>query len=145
MTYAGAVSRLAAYLVDVAVLSVAFWGGSGLVAFLVEVVVGYDLDVQGDRGLAGGLLTVWWFTYFAVSWATGGQTPGMALLGLRVVRPDGGRVSILAAVVRTLVFSLSVAFIGLGFLGIVFQRQRRALHDLVAGTAVTYASITRNG
>jgi uncharacterized RDD family membrane protein YckC len=35
-------------------------------------------------------------------------------------------------------FPLSVALFGLGFLGILFHTQRRALHDLIAGTAVVY-------
>jgi uncharacterized RDD family membrane protein YckC len=60
----------------------------------------------------------------------------MALLGLRVVRPDRTPVSLAAAVVRALAFPLSGAVVGLGFL---FQAQRRALHDLIAGTAVIYS------
>jgi uncharacterized RDD family membrane protein YckC len=41
--------------------------------------------------------------------------------------------------VRSLVFPLSFLLLGLGFLGILVQRERRALHDLIAGTAVIYA------
>ncbi len=44
-----------------------------------------------------------------------------------------------AACVRALVFPLSFLFFGLGFLGILVQREHRALHDLLAGTAVVYA------
>ena len=40
---------------------------------------------------------------------------------------------------RALVFPLSFLFFGLGFVGIVVQRERRALHDLIAGCAVIYA------
>lgn len=65
----------------------------------------------------------------------------MALLGLRVVRPDGTKASVTSAAVRALTFPLSVALFGLGFLGILFHTQRRALHDLIAGTAVVYSPI----
>jgi hypothetical protein len=41
--------------------------------------------------------------------------------------------------VRTLAFPLSFLLCGLGFTGIFLQRNRRALHDLIAGTAVVYA------
>jgi uncharacterized RDD family membrane protein YckC len=41
--------------------------------------------------------------------------------------------------VRTLAFPLSFLLLGLGFLGILFGRDRRALHDVIAGTAVVYA------
>jgi hypothetical protein len=42
-------------------------------------------------------------------------------------------------VIRTLAFPLSFLLLGLGFTGILFQRDRRALHDMIAGTAVVYA------
>jgi AcrR family transcriptional regulator len=37
------------------------------------------------------------------------------------------------------VFPLSFLLFGLGFLGILVQREHRALHDLIAGSAVVYA------
>ena len=63
----------------------------------------------------------------------------MAVLGLRVVRADGDGLDPWRGVVRALVFPLSFLFFGLGFLGILVQREHRALHDLIAGTAVVYA------
>jgi uncharacterized RDD family membrane protein YckC len=63
----------------------------------------------------------------------------MALLGVRVVRSDGSVLRGGRAVVRTLVLPLSFVFCGLGFTPILFQKDRRALHDLIAGTAVIYA------
>jgi uncharacterized RDD family membrane protein YckC len=135
--YAGAVSRLAAYVVDHVAVSVLFSIGAAVAAFLTELITGRELDLSGSAP-AGAALTAWWFAYFSVSWATTGTTLGMALLGVRVVRPDGTSVGAGRAVLRTLAFPLSVALLGLGFLGIVFHRQRRALHDLIAGTAVVY-------
>jgi uncharacterized RDD family membrane protein YckC len=41
--------------------------------------------------------------------------------------------------VRTLAFPLSFLLLGLGFAGILLGRDRRALHDSIAGTAVVYA------
>jgi uncharacterized RDD family membrane protein YckC len=43
------------------------------------------------------------------------------------------------AVVPTLAFPLSFLLFGLGFLGIVLGGKRRALHDVIAGTAVVYS------
>jgi uncharacterized RDD family membrane protein YckC len=137
--YAGAVSRLAAYVLDVVVLSALVAGGSAVTAFLVTVITGRELHLSSDRDLAGVGLALGWFAYFAGSWAVTGRTPGMAVLGLRVVRPDGQPASVASAVLRALAFPLSVALFGLGFLGILFQPQRRALHDLIAGTAIVYA------
>ena len=136
--YAGAVSRLAAYVTDVMAIAASFTIGAASVAFLTRVVTGLQLDLRGDRDLAGIGLVLWWFTYFVVSWSSVGATPGMALLGLRVVRRDGSPVRVGRAVVRALVLSLNAALFGLGFLLILVQRQRRALHDLVAGTVVVH-------
>jgi hypothetical protein len=74
-----------------------------------------------------------------LSWAAAGRTPGMALLGLRVVRADGGELDPWRGVLRALVFPLSILLCGLGFVGILVQREHRALHDLLAGTAVVYS------
>ena len=63
----------------------------------------------------------------------------MALFGVRVVRDDGAGASGREAVVRTLAFPLSFLFLGLGFAGILLGDRRRALHDVIAGTAVIYS------
>jgi uncharacterized RDD family membrane protein YckC len=63
----------------------------------------------------------------------------MALLGVRVVRADGAIIDPWRGVLRALVFPLSFLLFGLGFLGILVQREHRALQDLIAGTAVIYS------
>ena len=68
-----------------------------------------------------------------------GRTFGMAVLGIRVIRVDGSDLGPRRAVVRALMFPLSFLLCGLGFFGILVQREHRALHDLIAGTAVIYA------
>src|SRR5215472_12166160 len=63
----------------------------------------------------------------------------MALLGVVVVRADGTRLHAWQGWVRSLTFPLGFLTLGLGFLGILVQREHRALYDLIAGTAVVYA------
>src|ERR1700685_2681584 len=63
----------------------------------------------------------------------------MALLGVKGVAADGTQAGPRRAVIRTLAFPLSFLLLGLGFTGILFQRDRRALQDMIAGTAVVYA------
>jgi hypothetical protein len=81
----------------------------------------------------------WELLYFAYSWSVGGKTFGMAVLGIEVVRSDGADLDPRRAVIRTLALPLSFLLCGLGFAGILFQREHRALHDLIAGTAVVYS------
>jgi uncharacterized RDD family membrane protein YckC len=63
----------------------------------------------------------------------------MAVLGIRVVRMDGTPIGWRQAVVRTLALPLSFLVLGLGFLGILTNRDRYALHDRIARTAVVYS------
>ena len=82
---------------------------------------------------------VWVFVYFAYSWAASGRTAGMARFGVRVVTDDSTDASGRRAVVRTLALPLSFLFLGPGFAGILLGGRRRALHDVIAGTAVIYS------
>jgi uncharacterized RDD family membrane protein YckC len=82
---------------------------------------------------------VWEFIYFGYSWAVSGKSFGMAVLGICVVGADGTAVHPRQGIVRSLVFPLSFLLFGLGFVCILVQREHRALHDLIAGTAVVYA------
>jgi uncharacterized RDD family membrane protein YckC len=63
----------------------------------------------------------------------------MAVLGVRVVQADGAPLEWRHAVVRVLALPLSIVFFGLGMLLILLRRDRRALHDLIARTAVVYS------
>ena len=137
--YAGAVSRFAAYAIDLAVSTGAFWVTLEAISFGVQVVTGHGVSWNRSSGVVAGVFVAWQFLYFGYSWATAGRTVGMGVLGVRVVRTDGAVLEPRRAVVRALVFPLSFLFCGLGLLGIVVQRENRALHDWIAGTAVVYA------
>jgi uncharacterized RDD family membrane protein YckC len=137
--YAGGVSRLAAFAADVG----ASWGlftlGAAALGFAVQLVSGSNFSLTQYQVASLIVLVVWEFLYFAYQWTLGGKTIGMALLGIRVVRTDGSAIGARQAVVRTLTLPLSFLLFGLGFLGILTNRDRHALHDRLAGTAVVYS------
>ena len=65
-------------------------------------------------------------------------TLGARLLGLWVITPDGGRIGVGRAVLRSACEICSLVLtLGVGHLLCVFTPDRRALHDVLAGTAVT--------
>lgn len=138
--YAGAASRFAAYAVDVIVSWTAYTLGLAGISFAIMIVTGRSVSWHPSATIAVGVVfAVWELTYFGYCWAAAGRTPGMALLGLRVVRADGADLDPWRGVLRALVFPLSIILFGLGFVGILTQREHRALHDLLAGTAVIYS------
>jgi uncharacterized RDD family membrane protein YckC len=138
--YAGAASRFAAYAVDVILSWGAFTLGLAGVTFAIRIITGRSVSWHLGGSVAVGVVFVMWeLTYFGYCWAAAGRTPGMALLGLRVVRTDGADLDPWRGVLRAVLFPLSVLLCGLGFVGILVQREHRALHDLLAGTAVIYS------
>jgi uncharacterized RDD family membrane protein YckC len=100
--------------------------GSGFMEFLEDEPLGLSLFI-------GILSFVLYFTFFT-NW--GGQTPGKMLMRVRVVAADLEEVSLARSLSRTLCYFASYLFFGLGFLIAAFNRDKRALHDLVAGTRV---------
>jgi uncharacterized RDD family membrane protein YckC len=74
--------------------------------------------------------------YFVLSWTYGGQTLGGRAWNLRVRGRDGAPLSFGKSVLRFLVACASWLALGLGFLWILFEPQRRAWHDLAAGSQV---------
>jgi uncharacterized RDD family membrane protein YckC len=137
--YAGSVSRLAAYLIDLVVSTGLFSLALAAISYVVKIVSGQEVSWhRGDIGVTI-VYVLWEFFYFGYSWAMSGRTLGMAVLGIKVVQADGQLIRPRQGVVRSLVFPLSFLLLGLGFLGILVQRERRALHDLIAGTAVVYS------
>jgi uncharacterized RDD family membrane protein YckC len=137
--YAGSVSRLLAFVIDATVSAGLFALGLAATSFAVQVVTGHSVTWSRSDIVVAVIFAGWQFFYFGYSWAASGKTFGMALLGVRVVRADGAIVDPWRGAVRAIVFPLSFLFFGLGFLGILVQREHRALHDLIAGTAVVYA------
>lgn len=125
-----------------------------VVAFLVDLGIGWALlwasMATMGLGTGGEVLAIdrvawlWWgwllaaallaLLYFPWFEATHGQTPGKMLVGLHVVRPDGGRVSWKEAVIRRL--PLFFEFFLLDALFAPFTERKQRAFDIVAGTVV---------
>ena len=72
-----------------------------------------------------------------VLWAVWGTSPGKQALHLRIVDADTGEpMTVRQAGLRTLGYLLSFATCGAGFLWVLFNQRKQALHDRIANTAV---------
>jgi uncharacterized RDD family membrane protein YckC len=149
--FAGPGARLVAYIVDGFILGL----GIGVVSIVFAAVVAgafvgaASTDTSGGTsGAAAGaaiggsllyvlIILLLSLAYFPWFWARGGQTPGMKMLHIRIVRDhDGGPISGGAAILRLVGFWVSSAVFYLGFIWIFIDRRRRGWHDLIAGTVV---------
>jgi len=133
------VTRLVAFAADIG----ASWGIFTLalagLGFAINLVTGKQVNLTSRQILALIAIIIWEFVYFAYQWALGGKTIGMALLGIRVVATDGDPITPKQAVIRTVTLPLSFLLFGLGFLGILLNKDRHALHDRLAKTVVVYS------
>ena len=136
--YAGFASRFIAFVFN-CVLSIALFEITlAAISFAASVLAGTSIHWSRANLWVIIAFFAWEFFYYAYCWTASGKTPGMQLLGVQVVGRDGSRVGTRRGLVRTLAFPLSFLLLGLGFVGILLGRDRRALHDSIADTAVVY-------
>jgi peptide/nickel transport system permease protein len=77
-----------------------------------------------------------WAAYFILFWSRSGQTPGMKLFNIRVLREDGSRLSVGRATLRLAGFAVGGAVVFLGLIWAFFNPRKQGWHDQLAGTLV---------
>jgi uncharacterized RDD family membrane protein YckC len=93
----------------------------------------------GPEGVMPATFAVWLlgFLYWPLMHASGWQaTLGKAMVGLKVARFDGERISILRSLWRELAKIFSAAVLMLGYLMAAVLPRKQGLHDLMAATYV---------
>ena len=111
--------RFGAVLVDAVILTV--------VNFVLTAIIG---STAVFLGLAVGIV------YTIGFWTASGATPGKMVFGLRVVTVDGDPIGLDKAIIRYIGLWVNVLTLGIGYLFIAFRKDKRGLHDLIAGTVV---------
>jgi uncharacterized RDD family membrane protein YckC len=134
--------RVVAVIIDTAVMLVA----QAVLYAVASIVFGgrSSIAIRGAAQVFGALLIAVYSVLFHWRW---GQTLGKMAVDIRVVtcRPtptspgwltDRGPLTFGCAVLRQLASLLSSAILGVGYLMAGLRRDKRALHDLIAGTRV---------
>lgn len=151
--FAGHGPRLVAYIVDslivlfvflvlLFVFGTALFAGTGLSSLTPADLRDGELP-PGAAAAFGGFAAVFLivlvvaFAYFPFFLRRSGQTPGMKLFGLYVVRDaDGGRISVGQAILRLIGLWISALPFFLGYVWVFIDARRRGWHDLIAGTVM---------
>jgi uncharacterized RDD family membrane protein YckC len=126
--------RLAALFYDLLVL-VALWM---FAAALVLLAFGSNVDVAHQPTLyhlvLQGVLLALSALYFTFSWSKGGQTIGMRAWRVRLVDETGNSPRPRRSLLRFALALISLLGAGFGFVWCLFDADRRAWHDVRAGT-----------
>lgn len=139
--WGGFYRRACALFIDLSVLS--------LLSFVLFyfTYVGYSVGLAAHHQVLSEenldvflfFLLLGWFSlgagYFVLFHGMAGQTIGKWLLGLKVVGVNQEPITYGRALTRCVGILLS-AFLGLGFLWVLFNREKRGWHDLLARTWV---------
>jgi uncharacterized RDD family membrane protein YckC len=145
--YAGFVSRVIAFMIDVFIILIV----NALLNFTIRMLFGFfgldNLKIVSDFSvsrLADGLALLFPFilqaVYFIGGWAIFGRTIGMSLAGIRVEethRP--GDVTFTRAILRYAGMYLSILALGLGILWVLIDRKHQGWHDKLGNTLVVYS------
>ncbi len=128
---AGFSIRLVAWLIDAMILAVthlaiiAVWPG-------IPEYFGSDSIIHWIDALLI-ILTALYYTISVSVWQT---TVGKRAVSMYVLRPDGDKVTPLRAFARYFASVISFLLLGLGYLVIAFNPQKRAMHDVICDTVV---------
>ena len=137
--YAGLVTRLAALGIDISLVALAAAGTRLLPPAIWREVI--DRSPPDWLTTASGAVAValpW--LYFTGSWWLANQTVGDLIVGIAVVRPDGGELSLIHAAIRAAIGLLLAPLWMVGMVAILWDDKRRAWHDKIFRTEVRYAT-----
>ena len=136
--YAGPVSRTLAYGLD-ALIVVVVVTGAAVVSGMIASVIGAQARDLARAAVPAYLvvLPAAFAAYNALFWTLAGRTPGMALLGLRVVAVRGWPAFWLSTLLRAAV----LAYFPIGAAWALVDRRHQAVHDKLAGTTVVRVTL----
>jgi uncharacterized RDD family membrane protein YckC len=117
--------------------------GTRLVAIFVDgiilsMITGLIFGTTGDGAwLITFVMTLAYNWFFWTQWQ--GQTPGKRLVGIRIIKTDGSRITSTDALIRATGYYVNTMFLSIGWLWALFDEQKRGWHDMFAGTIVVKA------
>jgi len=126
--------RYGAWMFDFLITLIAIMGFTfAVTAASRRSVVGSNTDLS----IVAGLTLLLFVLNFVVMAGIGGQTAGMRILGIFIVRVDGKPFTMKQAAVRHLIgYPLSMALFSLGFLWMLWDPRQQGWHDKLARTIV---------
>jgi uncharacterized RDD family membrane protein YckC len=125
--------RLAAHLIDLLALSLLLFGL--VVVWTVTTGENFDPSRRDARqGETLGMLLAG--LYFVLFWRLAGASPGKRIMGLRLIGLDGAAPRLGRSITRYFSMTLLGSLFGMTWWPVLVRPDRRAIHDLVAGTQV---------
>lgn len=134
--FAGFWTRFWAYVIDLLIVS----SISGI--FIKPVFRVLDIKISNPSFLLFSpykvTILILFLAYFALMTKFAGQTVGKMILGIKVVRQDGGKLNWSTILFREVIGRFISKLLTIPYLLVIFMPKKEALHDLFADTYVVH-------
>ena len=110
--------------------------GVGIVSSIIAGLINSSADpFDASRSSVQTLIGILYFCYF---WSAqgGGQTLGMRVLNIKVVRTDGSQLTVMQAAIRYVGLIVASIPFCIGLIWVAFDENKQGWHDKIAGTYV---------
>ena len=139
VVYAGFFTRMTAYLIDLVIVG-------ALHLFIRGPLMGFSSFLDSKILFSYTVLDIIFYAvsvlYFIFFTYTEGSTPGKKVMNIKVVNENGDKLTLFQVVYReTIGRFLSGAIMGIGYLLVVIDKQKRSIHDMLSDTRVVYSRI----
>ena len=130
--FVGFGKRFVAYMIDIVIIMFS--------ASIVAIVLFFVLSFSSEEAVGQMVMVVYFIvyvSYFILMESSVKQaTLGKRLFKIKVINENGTRLSLINSLGRTLGRLLSGAIMGLGYVMILFTKDKQGLHDKLAKTYV---------
>jgi uncharacterized RDD family membrane protein YckC len=145
---AGFWQRFLAMLIDILIIKIV----AIILGYVTDELLTYVLEItkvvsqENVNLIVGGVIYFIFvllpFFYFTISTCKYGKTIGKQFIGIKVIDRNG-KVPDLSTSIKREVFgkTLSGLLLGIGYLIVLFDKEKQALHDKIANTYVVYIEL----
>ncbi len=153
----GLLRRLGAMVYDSMLVFALFFAATGLYQYVsgllgmapISATVNTGEVIKDIEPIAGGIvfrvyLVLVMLLFFVWFWHHNGQTLGMQAWRLRLDDVNGGRVSYGKAVLRFFCAWISALCFGLGYLWVLFDKEKCSWHDRLSGSRLAQLPKSNN-
>lgn len=123
--------RLGALIYDIIILI-----ALSFVISMFAIMINNGQAVPPNNFWLQSALVMSWLSFYCYFFTRGGQTIGMRAWKIKLQRVDGQAISLQLALIRCFLGATSLFFLGIGYIWILFDAQRKALHDRASDTQV---------
>ncbi len=139
LTYAGFMPRFIAFLIDGFIVGIASFMIKYIFFGEIMTVEYFNKSIVFTYSIVDILSCILTLSYFIICIYCTETTLGKYIMKLKVVRKDGGKLSLFNIIYRETIARFISSFLCVGYILIFIDKEKAALHDMFCDSRVIYA------